>query len=145
MAPTWLSLDRAPASIISLRPKQQATHLVSPFVLRPWTTVVVSAAAAHKRRLVIAVAAATKMASGEERPTTFIEEMRAIAVRLHSKDQATHGEREVPLEPPIAMWEPNVQGFIRFLVDSKLIFEAIEAIVDRAAIPWCKLYIFFFE
>jgi heme oxygenase len=56
--------------------------------------------------------------------TPFIEEMRAAAMRLHSRDQA--------MEPPIGHRQVAV------LVDSKLVFETLEAIVDRAAVPWCQ-------
>lgn len=138
MAPAWLSLsvprtlslDRVPSS--SLRHEHATRHVV-PSVLRPWTTTVVVSASAQKR--LVAVAAGTKM---DPATKTFIEEMRTVAIRLHSKDQYRFGEKEVPLEPPVDMWEPTVEGFIRFLVDSKLVFETIEAIVDRAAIPWCE-------
>nr|CAB3468338.1 unnamed protein product [Digitaria exilis] len=136
-APRALSLDRTPSSC--LRHDQQAARRVAPpFVLRRPGIAVVSAAA--QKRLV-AVGAATRMASAAgvgERPgkKTFMEEMRAAAMRLHSRDQSRHGEKEVPLEPPVATWDPTVGGFIRFLVDSKLVFDTLEAIVDRAAIPW---------
>jgi len=73
--------------------------------------------------------------------TPFIEEMRAAAMRLHSRDQAARDgkeEAQAPMEPPIAKWQPTVEGYLRFLVDSKLVFETLEAIVDRAAVPWCQ-------
>uniref|UniRef100_A0A0D9WRV5 heme oxygenase (biliverdin-producing) n=1 Tax=Leersia perrieri TaxID=77586 RepID=A0A0D9WRV5_9ORYZ len=88
-------------------------------------------------RMVIAAATAAEMApaaSGEE-GKPFVEEMRAVAMRLHTKDQAKEGEKE-PQAPPVARWEPSVEGYLRFLVDSRLVFETLEAIVDRAAVPW---------
>ncbi|GJN38767.1 hypothetical protein PR202_gb27838 [Eleusine coracana subsp. coracana] len=96
----------------------------------------VSIAAATQRRLV-AAAAATEMApaaSGEE-GKAFVEEMRAVAMRLHTKDQAREGEKE-PQAPPVAKWEPSVEGYLRFLVDSRLVFQTLEEIVERAAVPW---------
>ncbi|KAG8075370.1 hypothetical protein GUJ93_ZPchr0006g41615 [Zizania palustris] len=90
-----------------------------------------------RRRMVAAAATAAEMApvaSGEE-GKPFVEEMRAVAMRLHTKDQAKEGEKE-PEAPPVARWEPSVEGYLRFLVDSKLVFETLEVIVDRAAVPW---------
>uniref|UniRef100_J3MFK5 heme oxygenase (biliverdin-producing) n=2 Tax=Oryza brachyantha TaxID=4533 RepID=J3MFK5_ORYBR len=87
--------------------------------------------------MVAAAATAAEMApaaSGEE-GKPFVEEMRAVAMRLHTKDQAKEGEKESQA-PPVAKWEPSVDGYLRFLVDSKLVFETLEAIVDRAAVPW---------
>jgi heme oxygenase (biliverdin-producing, ferredoxin) len=106
---------------------------------RPVTGVVSVAAATAQRRLV-AAAAATEMApaaSGEEGSKPFVEEMRAVAMKLHTKDQAREGEKE-PQAPPVAKWEPSVEGYLRFLVDSKLVFQTLEAIVERAAVPWCE-------
>jgi heme oxygenase (biliverdin-producing, ferredoxin) len=58
-------------------------------------------------------------------------------MRLHTKDQAREGEKE-PQAPPVAKWEPSVEGYLRFLVDSKLVFQTLEDIVGRAAVPWCE-------
>jgi heme oxygenase len=100
------------------------------------------AVAAPRKPLVIAVAAAAKMASvttsGEERGKTLMEEMRAVAMGLHTRDQSRHGEKVVPLEPPVATWKPTIEGFLLFLADNKLVFETLEAVVGRAAIPWCE-------
>jgi len=95
-------------------------------------------AAATAQRRLVAPAAATEMApaaSGEEGSKPFVEEMRAVAMKLHTKDQAREGEKE-PQAPPVAKWEPSVEGYLRFLVDSKLVFQTLEAIVERAAVPW---------
>jgi heme oxygenase (biliverdin-producing, ferredoxin) len=97
-------------------------------------------AAATAQRRLVAAAAATEMApaaSGEEGSKPFVEEMRAVAMKLHTKDQAREGEKE-PQAPPVAKWEPSVEGYLRFLVDSKLVFQTLEAIVERAAVPWCE-------
>jgi heme oxygenase len=63
--------------------------------------------------------------------------MRAVAMRLHTKDQAREGEKE-PQAPPVNRWEPTAEGYLRFLVDSRLVFQTLEDIVDRAAVPWCE-------
>ena len=86
-----------------------------------------------QRRRTVAAAAA----SGEEGEKTFLEEMRAKAMRMHSKDQASEGEKELE-GPSLNDLEPNFEAYLRFLVDSKLIFQTLENIVDRAAVPWCE-------
>ncbi|CAN6216397.1 unnamed protein product [Urochloa humidicola] len=144
MAPAWLSVLPASSTCLLL-PDQPTGHVIPAVLRRGRTTIAVATAAAPpRRRLLVAVAAATKAApaaSGEEewgkkKKTTFVEEMRAAAIRLHSRDQTRHGEKEVPLEPPVATWVPTVAGFVRFLADNNLVFQTLEAIVGRADVPW---------
>ncbi|XP_059431712.1 heme oxygenase 1, chloroplastic [Corylus avellana] len=67
----------------------------------------------------------------------FVEEMRFVAMKLHTKDQAKEGEKEVkePEERPVAKWAPTIDGYLRFLVDSKLVYDTLEGIVQEAAFP----------
>lgn len=74
-----------------------------------------------------------KRRSGED-VKGFVEEMRAVAMKLHTRDQAKEGEKE-PEGKPVAKWEPTVEGYLRFLVDSKVVYDALESIVDEAACP----------
>lgn len=67
----------------------------------------------------------------------FVEEMRFVAMKLHTRDQAREGEKEAE-GPPVAKWDPSIDGYLRFLVDSKLVFETLEGIVERPAFPECK-------
>ena len=139
MAPAPASLS-APRALSLLAPAAR----VSP---GRWSGLSVSVAAravtgvaASAQRRLVAAAAATEMApaaSGEEGGKPFVEEMRAVAMKLHTKDQAREGEKE-PQGPPVAKWEPSVEGYLRFLVDSRLVFQTLEDIVDRAAVPWCE-------
>ena len=69
----------------------------------------------------------------------FVEEMRFVAMKLHTKDQAKEGEKE-PQEKPVAKWEPAVEGYLKFLVDSKLVYDTLEGIVDKADFPECKVF-----
>ncbi|KAK4265197.1 hypothetical protein QN277_026280 [Acacia crassicarpa] len=86
-----------------------------------------------------ATAAAAKSAetchSGE--PKGFVEEMKSATMKLHTKEQAKEGEKRAtqPEERSVAKWEPTVEGFLRFLVDSKLVFDTLDKIVDNAAFP----------
>ncbi|KAF3333556.1 heme oxygenase 1 [Carex littledalei] len=64
----------------------------------------------------------------------FVDEMRAVAMKMHTKDQAREGEKE-PVGPPIAAWDPSVDGYLKFLVDSKVVFDTLERIVTVAPHP----------
>lgn len=73
----------------------------------------------------------------------FVEEMRFVAMKLHTKDQAKEGEKESQ-DKPVAKWEPGVDGYLKFLVDSKLVYDTLEGIVQKADFPECKSFFFFF-
>ncbi|XP_047338863.1 heme oxygenase 1, chloroplastic-like [Impatiens glandulifera] len=64
----------------------------------------------------------------------FVEEMRFVAMKLHTKDQSKEGEKESE-SLPFAKWEPTIDGYLRFLVDSKLVYDKLEFIVDKAVFP----------
>ncbi|KAK4754735.1 hypothetical protein SAY87_008492 [Trapa incisa] len=68
----------------------------------------------------------------------FVEEMRFVAMKLHTREQAKEGEKDAkqPEEKPVAKWEPTVEGYLRFLVDSKLVYDTLELIVDEASVPY---------
>ncbi|PON39326.1 heme oxygenase-like [Parasponia andersonii] len=89
------------------------------------SSVVVSATTAEKPK---------KRYPGESKG--FVEEMRFVAMRLHTRDQAAEGEKEVkePEERSVAKWEPSIDGYLRFLVDSKLVYDTLEEIIQKAAI-----------
>jgi heme oxygenase len=92
---------------------------------RKESVIVVSATTAEKKRH-----------PGESKG--FVEEMRFVAMRLHTKDQAKEGEKEVkePEEKAVTKWEPTVDGYLRFLVDSKIVYDTLEKIVQDAAYPY---------
>ncbi|CAH8389556.1 unnamed protein product [Eruca vesicaria subsp. sativa] len=58
----------------------------------------------------------------------FVEEMRFVAMKLHTKEQAKEGEKETktPEERSVSIWEPTVEGYLKFLVDSKLVYDTLE-------------------
>ncbi|KAL3680858.1 hypothetical protein R1sor_023814 [Riccia sorocarpa] len=64
----------------------------------------------------------------------FVEEMRFVAMKLHTKDQAKEGEKKSD-SPPVAKWDPTIQGFLKFLVNNKVIYDCMEEIVEKAAYP----------
>lgn len=57
----------------------------------------------------------------------FVEEMRFIAMRLHTKDQAPRegGQEESAL--PIDQWYPSRPDFMQFLVDSRHVYAYFES------------------
>ncbi|XP_065881557.1 probable inactive heme oxygenase 2, chloroplastic [Euphorbia lathyris] len=89
---------------------------------------------------------------GEEKGIT--EEMRFVAMRLRNiKGKYTHkfndsddennelldkeqqdeeGNREKDSENDEESWAPSTEGFVKYLVDSKLVFDTIERVVDKS-------------
>ncbi|CDP10409.1 unnamed protein product [Coffea canephora] len=55
-------------------------------------------------------------------------------MKLHTKDQAKEGEKE-PRGQPVAKWEPTIQGYLKFLVDGKLVYDTLEKIVEISSFP----------
>lgn len=70
----------------------------------------------------------------------FVEEMRFVAMKLHTKGQAREGEKEPEgrEEQPVAKWDPTLEGYLKFLVDSKLVFDTLEKIVENPPFPECE-------
>jgi len=75
----------------------------------------------------------------------FVEEMRFVAMKLHTREQAKEGEKEVKEkeEEAVRKWEPTIDGYLKFLVDSKLVYDTLEGIVEKAVFPFCKFDSFF--
>ncbi|KAK9141706.1 hypothetical protein Syun_011106 [Stephania yunnanensis] len=90
----------------------------------PFKSAVVSATTAEKPK---------KRYPGEAKG--FVEEMRFVAMKLHTRDQAREGEKE-PEGPPVKKWEPSIDGYLKFLVDSKIVYDTLEGIVRKAAYPF---------
>eukprot|EP00198_Chlamydomonas_reinhardtii_P013246 XP_001702583.1 heme oxygenase [Chlamydomonas reinhardtii] len=65
-----------------------------------------------------------------EKDKGFIAEMRKVAMKLHTKDQAPkEGEKEAPKQGP---WTPTRPGYLRFLVESKEVFDTFERLVNSS-------------
>ncbi|KAJ3697151.1 hypothetical protein LUZ61_000856 [Rhynchospora tenuis] len=56
------------------------------------------------------------------------EEMRFVAMRL--RDESAESEAEEKDEENT--WQPSMEGFLKYLVDSKLVFETVERIIDES-------------
>lgn len=89
----------------------------------------------RKTVIVSAATAETPKKKGESKG--FVEEMRFVAMRLHTRDQAKEGEKEVkqPEEKAVTKWDPTVEGYLKFLVDSKVVYDTLEDIVQEAPHP----------
>ncbi|KAF9599875.1 hypothetical protein IFM89_001821 [Coptis chinensis] len=60
----------------------------------------------------------------------IVEEMRFVAMKLRS-EKVSNAQIESSLENS-ETWEPKIEGFINYLVDSKLVFETLECIVEES-------------
>ncbi|XAR66896.1 Heme oxygenase (biliverdin-producing) [Bertholletia excelsa] len=121
----------------SFRPRKLTAALIANTNFRSFSGAGQAVAAVGRRRMVVVSATAAaekpkKRYSGEAKG--FVEEMRFVAMKLHTRDQAKEGEKESE-GPPVAKWEPSVDGYLRFLVDSKLVYDTLERIVERADFP----------
>ncbi|XP_020586819.1 heme oxygenase 1, chloroplastic-like [Phalaenopsis equestris] len=58
----------------------------------------------------------------------IVEEMRFVAMKLHTSD--INDEADGIAASKIATWQPSVEGFLKYLVDSRLVFETLERIVE---------------
>lgn len=98
-----------------------------------------------KSRMVVVSATTAAEKSNKRYPGEakgFVEEMRFVAMKLHTKDQAKEGEKE-PVDQPLAKWEPSVEGYLKFLVDSKLVYDTLERIVEKAPFPECEFFLIY--
>ncbi|WVZ91442.1 hypothetical protein U9M48_037611 [Paspalum notatum var. saurae] len=136
LAPAWISVPRA-LSILYHAPSGCFQPELRPICGTGTTTAVSVPGRRRRRRLaVVTAASAASPASARGKGVEFIEEMRVAAMRLHTREQARDGKKEAPMEPPVAKWQPTVEGYLRFLVDSKLVFDTLDDIVHRATVPW---------
>ncbi|KAJ4790800.1 Heme oxygenase 2 [Rhynchospora pubera] len=59
------------------------------------------------------------------------EEMRFVAMRLRD-ESAESAESEATEKDDENTWQPSMEGFLKYLVDSKLVFETVERIIDES-------------
>ncbi|KAF9622483.1 hypothetical protein IFM89_031887 [Coptis chinensis] len=65
----------------------------------------------------------------------IVEEMRFVAMKLRSEKVSNAQGSEEEIESSLEnsqTWEPKIEGFINYLVDSKLVFETLECIVEES-------------
>ncbi|KAG2277045.1 hypothetical protein Bca52824_059600 [Brassica carinata] len=73
-------------------------------------------------------------------PKGFVEEMRSVAMKMHPRTQSKEGKREskAPQDSPVATWEFTVEGYLKFLVENKLVFDTLEGIIHDSTVPTCE-------
>lgn len=79
------------------------------------------------------------VSSSAEVKKGFVEEMRAVAMKLHTKEQAPKEGQKVAKgqeEKSPAKWDPTIEGYLKFLVDSKLVYDTLEIIVQQAPVSY---------
>ncbi|KAL3147622.1 Heme oxygenase 1 [Trebouxia sp. C0009 RCD-2024] len=77
--------------------------------------------------------AKSKARPGEKKG--FVEEMRFVAMKLHTKDQAPKEGGKAAAPQPFQKWQPTREGYLKFLVESKLVYDALEQVVQEASVP----------
>lgn len=87
------------------------------------------------RRLALRVAAHGNVAAASElKKTGFVGEMRAIAMKMHTKEQAPkEGGIEAPKKQRV--FAPTLAGYQQFLAESKVVYETFEDIMRDEAHP----------
>lgn len=72
----------------------------------------------------------------------FVEEMRFVAMKMHPRDQVKEGKNEsIGL---VSSWNFTIEGYLKFLVDSKLVFETLERIINESTLQACEFFSSFF-
>ncbi|PRW33603.1 heme oxygenase isoform B [Chlorella sorokiniana] len=66
---------------------------------------------------------------------TFLEELRDYSMKLHTKSQAPK-EGQAPEPKQQKPFEPTREGFLNFMVESKVVYDAFEDIMREAAVPF---------
>lgn len=67
----------------------------------------------------------------ELKKTGFVGEMRAVAMKLHTREQAPkEGGTDAPKRNQT--WAPTLSGYQQFLAESKVVYEAMEGVMQNA-------------
>ena len=85
----------------------------------------------------------------------IVEEMRFVGMKLRNNNNKKGGqggaemsedEEAVPSssgnDDDDATWQPTTEGFVKYLVDSKLVFETLDRIIDESNHVACKRVLF---
>ncbi|PSC74963.1 heme oxygenase [Micractinium conductrix] len=80
---------------------------------------------------------AVRASAAETKYATFLEELRDYSMKLHTKSQAPK-EGQAPEKREQKPFEPTREGFLQFMVESKVVYEAFEEIMAAAPVPYYK-------
>ncbi|XP_019100878.1 PREDICTED: heme oxygenase 4, chloroplastic-like [Camelina sativa] len=73
----------------------------------------------------------TKRYPGE--PKGFVQEMKFVVMKMHPREHANEGKKE--FNGPVSTWNFTIEGYLKFLVDSKLVFDTLEEIIHESNVP----------
>lgn len=87
----------------------------------------------HARLQINAHGPASKSATAvkQEKEKGFIAEMRKVAMKLHTRDQAPKEGGQEASKTPMSAWVPTREGYLRFLTESKAVYDKLESVVDK--------------
>ncbi|RZC56950.1 hypothetical protein C5167_015800 [Papaver somniferum] len=83
-------------------------------------------------RAVVASASINKNDDHKQKQMTFVEELRSVAMNLHVKDPSRKGGNNETMAQILMKEKPSLDGYVKFLVDSKVVYDALEKIIDSA-------------
>ncbi|KAI3975363.1 hypothetical protein MKX01_004450 [Papaver californicum] len=83
-------------------------------------------------RAVVASANMNKSNEYHKQEMTFVEELRYVAMKLHVKDPSRKGGNNETMAQILMKEKPSLHGYVKFLVDSKVVYDALEKIVTDA-------------
>jgi len=63
----------------------------------------------------------------DQKEKLFLDELRAYAMKLHTKDQSPK-EGQQKASTPVAKWDPKRSDYLKFLVDSKEVYQTMQDI-----------------
>jgi len=69
-----------------------------------------------------------------EKDKGFVKEMRTVAMKLHTREQAPKEGQQQDAPKPKA-WEPKREGYLRFLAESKAVYDVLETVVQDLSHP----------
>lgn len=83
------------------------------------------------RQLVVLATAPSANATPkvEQKNIGFVADMRKVAMKLHTKDQAPKEGGKEASKTPMAAWQPTREGYLLFLEQSKEVYDAFEDII----------------
>ncbi|CAA3024209.1 heme oxygenase 1, chloroplastic-like [Olea europaea subsp. europaea] len=121
-----LPLFKKPQFIILNKPSAQFLSMpISRFSLK-------------KPKMVVVSAIGDAQKSKKRYPTEakgFVDKIRLVAMKLHTREQAKEGESKETVGLPMGEWEPTLESYLKFLVDSRLFYDTMEKIMDKATFP----------
>jgi heme oxygenase len=78
-------------------------------------------------------ATGTTATATDKKSKSFVQEMKVVAIKMHTREQAPKGEAKS--NQAAHKFEPTREGYLSFLVESKVVFDTLEGIMAEAPNP----------